>query len=159
MLRQAKGRIINIGSTSSFIAFPGASVYAASKFAVRAITDSLRRELKPFGMSVILVAPGVVESEIWDKRKAYIEKLRKTVTTEIALLYTPLIKFADKLDAEMMKIPASEVAKAVAHGLTSKKPKSVYLVGNDAKRAAKLSHFPRGLLDWIILKPIQKMGK
>ncbi|UCF63661.1 MAG: SDR family NAD(P)-dependent oxidoreductase [bacterium] len=159
MLRQAKGRIINIGSSSSFIAFPGASVYAASKFAVRAITDSLRRELKPFGMSVILVAPGVVESKIWDKGKAYIEKLRRSVPADIALLYIPLSKFADKLDSEMKKIPAEEVAKAVAHSLTSKKPKSVYLVGSGAKRAVKLSHFPSDLLDWIIMKPIRKMGK
>ena len=65
MLRNGKGRIINIGSTSSFLPFPGASVYSASKFAVRAITDSLRVELKPFGISVILVAPGAVESAIW----------------------------------------------------------------------------------------------
>ena len=67
MLRKSKGRIINIGSTSSLLAFPGASAYSASKFAVRAITDSLRLELKPFGISVILVAPGAVESEIWKK--------------------------------------------------------------------------------------------
>ena len=156
MLRKAKGRIINIGSTSSMLAFPGASAYSASKFAVRAITDSLRVELKPFGMSVILVAPGAVESEIWDKGKAYKEKLRKTVKPEIAQLYAPLIKFGDKLNAELKKIPAIEVAKAVTHALTSTKPKHYYLVGKDAKGAAKAAKFPKGLLDWIILKRIQK---
>jgi NAD(P)-dependent dehydrogenase (short-subunit alcohol dehydrogenase family) len=115
MLRKGKGRIINIGSTSSLLAFPGASAYSASKFAVRAISDSLRVELKPFGMSVILVAPGAVESEIWDKGKAYKAKLRKTVKAEIAQLYAPLIKFGDKLNEKIKKIPASEVAKQVAH--------------------------------------------
>lgn len=109
MLRKGKGRIINIGSTSSLLAFPGASAYSASKFAVRAITDSLRLELKPFGMSVILVAPGAVESEIWDKGKAYKEKLRKTVKPEIAQFYAPLIKFGDKLNDELKKIPADEL--------------------------------------------------
>jgi len=71
MLRKAKGRIINIGSTSSFLAFAGASAYSASKFAVRAITDSLRLELKPFGISVVLVAPGAIETPIWEKGKTF----------------------------------------------------------------------------------------
>ena len=159
MLRRGKGRIINIGSTSSLLAFPGASAYSGSKFAVRAITDSLRLELKPFGMSVILVAPGAVESDIWEKGKAYKEKLRKSVKPEIAQLYAPLIKFGDKLNERMKKIPAIEVAKDVAHALATKKPKSYYIVGQDAKGAAKVAKFPIGLLDWILLKRIQKLGK
>ena len=159
MLRKGKGRIINIGSTSSLLAFPGACAYSASKFAVRAITDSLRLELKPFGMSVILVAPGAVESGIWDKGKAYKEEIRKTIDPEIAQLYEPLRKFGDKLNEVVKKIPAIDVAKDVAHALTSSKPKSYYIVGNDAKGAAKAAKFPKGLLDWILLKRIQKLGK
>jgi NAD(P)-dependent dehydrogenase (short-subunit alcohol dehydrogenase family) len=158
MLRKSKGRIINIGSTSSMLAIPGASVYCASKFAVRAITDSLRVELKPFGMSVILVAPGAVESEIWKKGKAYKNEMRKNVKPEIARLYVTLIKFGDKMNDEIKKIPADEVAKAVAHAFTSKKPKRYYIVGNDAKGAAKAAKLPKGLMDRIILKRIQKLG-
>jgi NAD(P)-dependent dehydrogenase (short-subunit alcohol dehydrogenase family) len=159
MLRQGRGRIINIGSTSSLLAFPGACAYSASKFAVRAITDSLRLELKPFGISVILVAPGAVESAIWEKGKAYKEEMRKTVKAEIAELYAPLRKFGDRLNDEVKKIPADEVAKAVGHVFTSNKPKRYYIVGNDAKGAAKATKLPKGLLDWIILKRIQKLGK
>jgi short-subunit dehydrogenase len=159
MLRKGKGHIINIGSTSSLLAFPGASAYSASKFAVRAVTDSLRLELKPFGISVILVAPGAVESEIWDKGKAYKEELRKTVKAEVAQLYAPLIKFGDKLNEEITKIPASEVAKKVTHALTSKSPKPYYLVGNDVKAVAKATKLPKVLLDWMILKRIQKLGR
>lgn len=159
LLRKCKGRIVNIGSTSSLLAFPGASAYSASKFAVRAITDSLRVELKSFGMSVILVAPGAVESEIWEKGKAYKEELRKTVKPEIAQLYAPLIKFSDKMNNELKKIPADEVAKAVTHAFTSTKPKYWYIVGDDAKGAAKAAKFPKGFLDWIIMKRIQKLGQ
>jgi short-subunit dehydrogenase len=117
MLRKAKGRIVNIGSTSSLLAFPGASAYSASKFAVRAITDSLRLELKPFGVSVILVAPGAVESKIWEKGKAYKEEMRKQVTPELAELYAPLRKFGDRLNEIVKKIPAIEVAKVLAIAL------------------------------------------
>ncbi len=159
MLRQASGRIINIGSTSGFLAFPGASAYSASKFAVRAITDSLRVELKPFGMSVILVAPGAIESAIWEKGKAYKEEMRKNVKPEIAELYATLRKFGDRINEELKKIPAAEVAKAVAHALTSKKPKRYYIVGNDAKGAVIAAKLPKGILDWMILKKIQKLGE
>ena len=157
MLRKAKGRIINVGSSASFLAFPGASVYSGSKFAVRAITDSLRVELKPYGISVILVAPGAVESEIWDKGQEYKEKLRETVKPELKELYAPFIRFGDKLNEEVKKIPALEVAKDVTKALTAKKPKLVYLVGHDAKVAAKAAKLPKSLLDWLILKHIQKM--
>ena len=112
-----------------------------------------------FDISVILVAPGAVESEIWDKGKTYIEKLRKTVKTEIAQLYAPLARFADKLNAELKKIPASKVALVVSYALQAKRPKSTYLVGKDANRAAKMSKLPSGLLDYLITKHIQTMGK
>lgn len=159
MLRKGRGRIVNIGSISSLLAFPGASVYCASKFAVRAITDSLRVELKPFDMKVILVAPGAIESEIWDKGKAYKEKIRKTISPEISQLYAPLIKFGEKIHAKMKKRPADEVAEDVAHAFTSSKPKFYYIVGKDAKGIAKVAKFPKGLLDWILMKRIQKLGQ
>jgi short-subunit dehydrogenase len=157
LLRKSKGRIINIGSTSSFIALPGASVYAASKFAVRAITDSLRLELNYLGISSILIAPGAVESEIWEKRKEYKTELRKRVKPEIAERYKTLARFGDIIEREIKKIPAIEVAKAVANALTSAKPKYYYPVGIDAKGATKASLLPKRFLDWMILKRINQM--
>ncbi len=159
LLRKSKGRIINIGSTSGYLAFPGASAYSASKFAVRAVTDSLRLELIPFGISVILVSPGAVESAIWEKGKRYKEEMRKTVNPEIADLYAPLRKFGDRLNEEVKKIPAIEVAKVVHNALNGQKPKPYYIVGNDAKGAAKAARLPKRILDWIILKRIEKLGK
>jgi short-subunit dehydrogenase len=157
ILRSSQGRIVNIGSTSSFLAVPGASVYSGSKFAVRAITDSLRVELKSFGMSVILVAPGAVESAIWEKGKKYKEGLRKTVKPELAELYAPLKKFGDRMNTKIKKIPAVEVAKVVANILSIKKPKACYWVGNDARAAARAARLPKAFLDWIIIKRIQKL--
>jgi len=159
MLRKAKGRIINIGSTSGYLAFPGASLYSASKFAVRAITDSLRLELKPFGISVSLISPGAIESAIWEKGSEYKIKLRKTVNPHIAELYAQLRKFGDRLNKEVKKIPAIEVAKVVANALKLNKPKRYYFVGNDVKGAEKISKMPKALLDWIILKRIRKLGR
>jgi NAD(P)-dependent dehydrogenase (short-subunit alcohol dehydrogenase family) len=159
LLRKSRGRIINVGSTSAYLAIPGASVYSASKFAVRAFTDSLRLELKPFGIEVILISPGAIKSAIWEKGKAYREKLRESIDPEIAELYSPLRKFGDRLYEIVKPIPSIEVAKIVEKALRVRKPKRYYFVGKDVRSAAKVSRLPKSLLDWIILKRIQKLGK
>lgn len=159
LLRKQAGRIMNIGSSASFLAGPGASSYSASKFAVRAISDALRLELKPFGMWVSLVAPGATESDIWEKAKVYKEALRTSVTPELLEAYRLFITAGEKLVDVIQPIPALEVAKAVAHGLTSSKPKYVYLVGKDAQKASMFSKLPKRLLNWLIIKHITRIAK
>ncbi len=56
-------------------------------------------------------------------------------------------------------IPAQEVVNAITHGLTSDKPKYVYIIGNDAKIAFKLSLFPKSLLNWLVMKRINKIAE
>ncbi len=159
LLRKNTGRIINIGSSASFMAGPGVNSYSASKFAVRAISDSLRFELQPFGMFVSLVAPGAIESDIWDKAKVYKEELRKSVAPQLLEAYKLFVTVGDKVIALIKPIPALEVAKAVAHGLTSKKPKYVYLVGKDAKKAYMLSKLPKSLFHWLVIKHLTKIAE
>jgi NAD(P)-dependent dehydrogenase (short-subunit alcohol dehydrogenase family) len=159
MIRKAKGRIINIGSTANYLAIPGSSVYAASKFAVKAFTDAMRLELKPFDIDVILVSPGAVESAIWEKGLLYRKRLREVVDPEIAELYAPLRRFGDRIYKEIKPIPAMEVAKTVAMAFDSGIPKRYYIVGKDAKGAAKAAKLPKWLLDRIILKRIEKLSK
>ena len=159
LLKEAKGRIINIGSTSGYLTFPGGSVYAGSKFAVRAITDALRLELKHLGISVSLISPGAVESEIWNKSKSYKEKIRKSVNPQVFEDYKTLINFGESILKEVKPIPAIEVAKTVADALESPKPKRYYYVGSDCKAAVKFAKLPHSLMDSLILKKIQKFGK
>ena len=63
-LKASHGRLVIIGSVTGYIATPGSSPYAMSKFAVRALAEALGHELAPAGVSVTLVSPGFVESEI-----------------------------------------------------------------------------------------------
>ena len=72
MRRQQSGRIINIGSISGRIAFPGYAPYAASKYAVEGFSESLRHELAPFHIFVVLVEPGAYRTSIWGKGLAQI---------------------------------------------------------------------------------------
>jgi short-subunit dehydrogenase len=63
-LRRTRGRLVIVGSVSGHVALPGASAYAMSKFAVRALAQSLDFELRPAGVSVTLVSPGFVDTEL-----------------------------------------------------------------------------------------------
>jgi short-subunit dehydrogenase len=63
-LRHSRGHLAILGSVSGHLATPGGAPYAMSKFAVRALAESLRHELRPAGIGVTLISPGFVESEI-----------------------------------------------------------------------------------------------
>jgi short-subunit dehydrogenase len=63
-LKRTRGTLAIIGSVSGHLALPGSSPYAMSKFAVRALAESLRYELAPHGVAVVLISPGFVESEL-----------------------------------------------------------------------------------------------
>ncbi len=153
LLRKARGRIVNIGSLAGIIAMPGASSYAASKFAVQAITDSLRVEFASFGIQVTIVDPGAIESALWDKGKAQKRALLDAAPPELLELYAPLIEMGKKLGEHPRGIlPASHVAKDVVHALTSSKPKVRYLVGPGPKKAFRLARMPVRLRDWLLSK-------
>lgn len=64
LLKESRGRLAIMGSVNSYVSFPITSPYCMSKFAIRALADAIYWELKPHGISVTLICPGVVESEI-----------------------------------------------------------------------------------------------
>ena len=151
LIRKGCGRIVNIGSLAGLIAIPGASAYAASKFAVQAITDSLRLELAPFGIDVTIVDPGAIESALWEKGRAQKKAILDAAPQELMDLYAPLIEIGRQLGENPRDIlPASRVAKEVVHALSSSNPKTRYLVGPGARKAAKLARMPVWLRDWLI---------
>jgi NADP-dependent 3-hydroxy acid dehydrogenase YdfG len=98
MLKQKSGHIINVSSVAGHVLFPTAAVYCGTKFAVRAITEGLRREAKPHVRTTI-ISPGAVESE-----------LANTITdAETAEMVQGLRNLA---------IPAEAIARAVAHAIS-----------------------------------------
>jgi len=156
LLRQSKGRIINISSGHGLLAVPDKSVYAASKFAVQAITDSLRVELCPFDVSVSSIVVGKVDTAVLGKIIADRDKMIEAAPPEVAKLYAPLIEFFDKEVKELPGIPAIEVGKVVAQALTVEEPKAQYLIGPGAKKMRNLARLPVGLRDWLMVKAIYK---
>ena len=153
LLRAGRGRIVNISSISGLVATPLLGPYAASKFAVEGLSDTLRRELAAWDIPVSLVEPGKVVTPIWAKSSAAAEALLDGLPSEAGELYGPAIERSKQraLRAARTGIPAAEVAAVVVSALTATRPRIRYLVGRDAKIGALLTALlPARLLDWYL---------
>lgn len=147
--RVGTGRIVNMSSISSQIAFPYFGPYAASKFAFEAFNDALRRELRPWNIQVVSIRPGNVSTPIWHKSFSKSQTISDTFPSEAATYYKKDL-FSSSGGKVKMSQP-SDVAESVRHALIAKKPKAHYLVGRDARKFALLKWLlPDWLLDRII---------
>lgn len=139
-IREAKGRIVNVSSIGGRMALPLVGPYAASKFGLEAVSDALRRELRPWGIHVSLIEPGAVVTPIWDRGRQTADRLEEAMGERARTLYG---KLARRIRDETEKIPErgvdpDEVAKAIEHALTAPKPKLRYVVGSDAKTRLRI---------------------
>lgn len=155
LLRKASGRIVNIGSISGRVAFPLVGAYAASKFAMEALTDALRVELLSWGIFVSIVDPGNVATSIWETSIATAVAIMKTFPPQAHDLYgramTAVRDGAARRARTGAGLPPDEVAKVVEHALTAARPRTRYLVGRDAKLGSLFRHLPDRMRDRMIL--------
>ncbi len=140
------------------MALPLVGPYSASKFALEGISDSLRRELLPHGVDVILVEPGGVKTPIWSKSDDTVERLLGDAPPELEQRYGKMIA---GLRGEMEKIETKTgveprvVAETIGKALTAKKPRTRYLVGRDAKLRGPLAKIvPDRVLDRLIMRTL-----
>lgn len=153
LLRQSKGRIVNISSISGRMASPFLGPYSASKFALEAISDSLRRELRRQGIHVALVEPGPIATPIWEKSLEVSKKSIKAYSAEVQQVYgRSLLKFQERVaQAEKRSSPVKVVVKAIEHSLLSRRPRTRYPVGRGIKLLAfAASTMPDPLLDQLM---------
>ncbi|MGH2754214.1 MAG: SDR family oxidoreductase [Actinomycetota bacterium] len=142
-IRAAGGRIVFMSSIAGRApALPFLGPYAASKKAIEALADSLRIELLAWGIEVSIVEPGSIATPIWEKGDETFDDLVDSLPAEGRERYGVAMDRARKLAMQTGErgIPADEVAKRVEHALTSKKPRTRYLVGKDARARALLEN-------------------
>jgi NAD(P)-dependent dehydrogenase (short-subunit alcohol dehydrogenase family) len=144
----APGRIVNISSVGGRNAMPFMAPYNASKFAVEAISESLRRELQLFGVDVIVVAPGAVATPIWDKADEV------DVAPYAGSAYAPGL---NRLKAFMAEngpkgLPPEAIGLAIHKALTVARPKVRYTVTPDPMQALMSEILPKRMLDRIVGK-------
>ncbi len=154
LLRKAQGRLINVSSGHGLLAIPDKSVYAASKFAVQAISDSLRLELLPFGVSVSNLVVGKVDTAVLGKILEERERLARAADPAVLELYSPLFEFFNREVKDLPGITPEEVATVVVEAMTSQKPKAQYLVGPGARKMRNLSRLPRWLREGLMYKAL-----
>lgn len=131
MRNQGAGQIINISSALGKFSAPTFGYYAATKHALEAFSDSLRLEVHPFGIQVVLIEPGAIKSEFPDHALAALSKSHKTAA------YDKLVDNTTKrVKAMYQKAPAAHgVADKVSQVVACAKPKARYRVGRDANLA------------------------
>jgi NAD(P)-dependent dehydrogenase (short-subunit alcohol dehydrogenase family) len=156
LLRRGPGRIVNIGSIAGRSALPGSGAYDSTKFAVEAITDALRMELHPWGISVSLIEAGAVATAIWEKSLRELDDLSRQVAPEQHALYRNLMATLRKETSEAARtaVAASAVVKVVVHAMTARKPRTRYVVGKDAWMWLLLNFLPTRWRDRLILSKI-----
>ena len=148
-LRRSRGRIVFVGSIAGRSALPFLGAYAASKHALEALADTLRVELRPFGIDVSLVEPGTIRTPIWEKSAELAGSLANGAQPQLGELYGERIAAFGRVAAERGAKGASveAVVHAVEKALTQGRPRTRRLVGRDAKIRSGIEHLPDRLRD------------
>ena len=127
MRKQGSGKIVNISSVAGRIGFPASPAYISSKFALEGLSESLRLEMSPFGIDVIIIEPGVIKTNFLNPVKLAKKSESDTAYSDI----TAKVVSGVKMMAEM-GTPAKEVADTIVKAVKDDKPLPRYIVGNDA---------------------------
>jgi NAD(P)-dependent dehydrogenase (short-subunit alcohol dehydrogenase family) len=154
-IRRARGRIVFITSIGGLMAFPMFGAYHAAKFGLEAVGDVFRRELRPWGIPVAVVEPGSIATPIWERGEAEVDAIAGRAGDGHRDLYGEAIDayrdVARKTGAR--GIPPERVAKTIERALSTRRPRTRYLVGADARgQALAKAVLPDRLVDWLIAR-------
>jgi NAD(P)-dependent dehydrogenase (short-subunit alcohol dehydrogenase family) len=140
-LRASRGRIVFVSSLSGLISTPMTGAYNASKFALEAIADAWRLELRPWGVAVSLVEPAMTDTDLWRQAPETLEAETAAMSDDHRKLYAEHLEGMRKSIPRIQKMakPVEGVAGAIEKALTAARPKARYAVGADVKVQAALS--------------------
>ena len=124
--KQKSGTIVNVSSIAGRIGFPMGSAYVSSKFALEGLSESISYELKQFGIKIVLIEPGVINTNF-----AFVTPKK---ALEANSSYSQLMnKMEENLFSTIANgTPPKDVANVILHSITKESPEHRYLVGNDA---------------------------
>lgn len=132
-VREAEGRIVFISSLGGRVSFPYASAYHASKWGVEGLAESLRAEMVPFDVDVVIVEPASMGSAIWSKGQDSLKESRERMNAEQTEAYgDALDTFEKQLSSQEDSEDPSKVADKVLEALNADRPSLRYLVGRGA---------------------------
>ena len=157
LIRRGGGRIVNVGSIGGLLVLPLNGAYSASKFGIRAVTDALRLELRQWNIHVSLIEVAPVKTAIFGKSYAELDRLERTLGRAGHRLYEAQIASTRRSleGAEASADPPLVIAKAINHALTSKRPKTRYLVGHGGEAVAAAAALPDRARDKALIRELK----
>lgn len=155
MRERGKGLIVNIGSISGRIGFPGYAPYAASKFAVEGFSEALRLEMLPFGVHVVLIEPGAYNTAIWEKG---FDQIRSRPDSPYRPVLQAVLRYSRKAASEASD--PQEVADLVVRLAKDPAPRLRYALG----KGNRISLLGKTLLPWkwferIVMNMLKSLSK
>jgi NAD(P)-dependent dehydrogenase (short-subunit alcohol dehydrogenase family) len=159
---RARGRVVNMSSIGGRVANPLLGPYSATKFALEAVSDSLRREVAAHGVKVVSIEPGGIATPIWDKGLDDGRRITQDMPEEAARRYAKLIpaviQVAERLGRE--GLPPEAVAEVVGKAVTTRRPRARYVIGRDAKvQAIAARLLPDAAMDALIRGRLTSAGR
>ncbi|WP_123366617.1 SDR family NAD(P)-dependent oxidoreductase [Pseudomonas brassicacearum] len=158
-LRRSKGRIVLFSSLAGRMALPLVGAYAATKFAIEGLADSLRRELRSSGVSVSLVEPGGVNTPMAAAQGVLAERGLAGLSPELRGVYGSLYSGYRAMTAKALRFasnPADVARIACKAAIGSAVPRVRYVSGTDAKLMLMLARWlPVSWLDALLVKVSQ----
>ncbi|XP_075408938.1 retinol dehydrogenase 5 [Tenrec ecaudatus] len=166
LLQQARGRVVNVTSVLGRLAANGGG-YCVSKFGLEAFSDSLRRDVAPFGVKVSIVEPGFFRTPVTnlesmeDALRACWAKIPSATRAQYGEAFLPKYLKVQQWIMNLLCDPdLTKVSRCLEHALTARHPRTRYSPGRDAKLLwLPASYLPASLVDavltWVLPKPAQ----
>jgi NAD(P)-dependent dehydrogenase (short-subunit alcohol dehydrogenase family) len=154
-IRVARGRVVLISSIGGRVALPMTGAYHAAKFGLEGLGDSLRQELAPWGIKVVLIEPGSIDTPIWSRGEEDADRIFVAASPRIRELYGATVERYRQVVRETAErgVPPEKVAARIEHALEVRRPRARYPVGLDAQVMTRLKPLlPTPVLDRLIAR-------
>ena len=152
MRERHRGVIVNVSSVAGRVVAPFGGAYAASKFALEAMSDALRLELAWFGVHVVLIEPGPI-------RTGFRDAARATMAESPTSAYAPLVRCFEQGRKGWYRFERSpeDVATIISRASRSKRPRPRYTITAPAKATAIARRLlPDGVMDWVLRRAMSR---
>lgn len=153
-----RGRIVNVTSVGGRVAMANFGAYSAAKFAMEAVTDSLRREVQEFGVTVVKVTPGAVSTNLTDSGLAAAARITDTMSPDQHKRYDELGR-AFTAQAEGFArdgVSPEHAAGVISKAVAARRPKTRYTIGRDG---AMFTFMPRIASDRLLDTMLRSQNK
>ncbi|HEY5944608.1 MAG TPA: SDR family NAD(P)-dependent oxidoreductase, partial [Kofleriaceae bacterium] len=147
-LERRAGRIVNVSSVGGRITLPYFGVYNSTKYAVESLSDAMRYELRPFGIDVTMIEPGVIRTNFEATAVGNLQQFANTPFKVAVEKYEKMSKMADRFASNPIVI-----AKAIARAVNARRPAARYVAPFSTNFVIVFARmFPTRVWDWAMRK-------